>query len=387
MIPSAGTPIKIKDILKAVFFPCDFEDEIKKKLGVKYAFMVNSGTTALYLILLALKKLSSKREVILPAYTAPSLILPIKKAGLEYRLVDVSLDTFNMDTEKLAEAISDNTLAVLFIHMFGIPVEMEKSKNLQGVFTIEDAASSFGTRKGEKFTGTFCDIGFVSFNRGKNLSTVAGGVILTDNLQLANVVKKEIAALSHPSFSSKVKIFLKALGLSYAVRPWFYTIFRHVVSGFKYTSLHDDFASNHYTKFQGSLGCSLLKRTEAIFLDREEKGRLLYNGLKHLSGIKLPILPDGWSVVCNQFPFLVENAEKRINILNTIIKTGVEATTLYDKPIHKIYENSSNNYPNAEYMAERLILIPTHHYMTIKCLYKLLDVIEDVCAYEPSRTR
>lgn len=376
MIPSAGTPIKIKDIIKAVFFPCDFEDEIKKKLGVKHAFTVNSGTTALYLILLALKKLSSKREVILPAYTAPSLILPIKKAGLKYRLVDVSLDTFNMDTEKLAEAISDDTLAVLFIHMFGIPIEMEKPKNLKGVFTIEDAASSFGTRKGEKFSGTFCDIGFVSFNRGKNLSTVSGGVIVTDNFQVADAVEGEVGRLALPSFPAKVKIFLKALGLSYAVRPWFYTIFRHVVSGFKYTSLHDDFDSGRYTTFQGSLGCSLLERSETIFLDREMKGKLLHNGLKHIAGIRLPTMPNDWRIVCNQFPFLVEDAEKRMKVLAAIIKTGVEATTLYDKPIHKIYVDLHNNYPNAEYMADRLILIPVHHYVTTKSLYKLLDVIE-----------
>jgi len=376
VIPSAGTPIKIKDIIKAVIFSCDFEDEIKRMLGVNYAFAVNSGTTAFYIILSVLKKLSDKREVILPAYTAPSLLLPIKKAGLEYRLVDVSLDTFNMDTEKLAEVISDNTLAVLFIHMFGIPVEMEKSKNIKGVFRIEDAASSFGTRRGKQFTGTFCDIGFVSFNRGKNLSTVSGGVIVTDNLQFADAVKRRMADLSRPSPFARVKIFLKALGLSLAVRPWFYSIFRHIVSGFKYTSLHEDFDSYHYTKFQGSLGCLLQERSETIFLDREAKGNLLYNGLKNIKGIRLPCLPDDWRIVFNQFPFLVEDAKKRMKVLDAIIKAGVEATMLYDKPIHKIYDEPHKDYPNAEYMADRLILIPVHHYVTERSLYKLLEAIE-----------
>lgn len=377
VIPSAGTPIKVKEIIKATIFGCDFEDAIRKMLGVKNAFTVNSGTTALYVILSALKKLSNKREIILPAYTAPSLLLPIKKAGLEYRLVDVSLDTFNMDMEKLAAVISDNTLAVLFIHMFGIPVEMEKAKCIEGVFRIEDAASSFGTRRGGEFTGTFCDIGFISFNRGKNLSTVSGGVIVTDNLQVADAVKGEIGKLSNLSFFAKIKIFLKAVGLSYAVRPWFYTIFRFVVSGFKYTSLHDDFDSGHYTTFQGSLGCSLLERSETIFLDRETKGEILYSRLKHIVGISVPRMPDGWRIVFNQFPFLVEDAKKRMKVLDAIIKTGVEATMLYDKPLHKIYDESHSYYPNAEYMADRLILIPVHHYVTIKSLYKLLDVIED----------
>ncbi|MBI5682441.1 MAG: DegT/DnrJ/EryC1/StrS family aminotransferase [Deltaproteobacteria bacterium] len=377
MIPSAGTPLKLIDIIKASVCSCDFEANIRKMLSVKYAFTVNSGTTALYVILSVLKRLSNKNEIILPAYTAPSLILPIKKAGLKYKLADVSLETFNMDVNEALNMADDNTLAILCIHMFGIPLDMSGMRDMEGVCVIEDAASSFGTRKENKFTSTFGDIGFISFNRGKNLSIISGGLIVTDSDRFADIISDEIKKLPSLDFYAKVGIYLKAVGLSYAVRPWFYTIMNGAVSNFKYTSLHEEFHSFHYTDFQRSLGCALIKKSGRIFSDRERKGRLLYGALKDINGIRLPLIPDGWNVVFNQFPFLVEDEGKRLKLVNAVINSGLEATILYDKPIHKIYNSENQNYPNAEYMASRLVLIPVHHYVTERKLYKVVESIKD----------
>jgi dTDP-4-amino-4,6-dideoxygalactose transaminase len=378
MIPSAGTPVKVTDILGAPFRSCDLEERIKYMFRGRHAFMVNSGTTAFYMILRALRRLSDRDEVILPAYTAPSLTLPIKKAGLKYRLVDISLDTFNMDTEKTAAAVSDRTLAILSVNMFGIPVELDKINVPKDTYVIDDAASSFGTKKGYNFTGTFGDIGFISLNRGKNLSTVTGGIIVTGNEKLAELVKDEISQLPSHSTSSKAKLIFKAAALSYAVRPWFYTLFRRMISQFKYTTVHDDFESFQQTVFQRALGCSLLKRSEKIFVDREDKGRLLHNAFIHVKGIRCPIIPNSWRVVFNQFPIVVEDAEKRMKVFDTINSTGLEPTILYDKPIHRIYGNGSESFPNAEYISERLVLIPVHHYVNSVALYMVVEAVKKV---------
>src|SRR3989339_223622 len=147
MIPSTGTPVTIPDILQATFTSSDFEAEMRRLLGVKHVLTANSGTTSFYVILLALKRLLGGDEIIMPAYTAPSLVLPIKKAGLNYRLVDVSLETFNMDLSKALEAVTDKTMAMLCIHMFGLPLLIDKLREQTDVFLLEDAASSFGTSK------------------------------------------------------------------------------------------------------------------------------------------------------------------------------------------------------------------------------------------------
>ena len=287
-----------------------------------------------------------------------------------------------MDLEKTVESVSGDTLAVLCVNMFGLPLDIDGLKSRlkthgSNPFVIEDAASSFGTRKSGKFSGTFGDIGFLSFNRGKNLSTVSGGLIVTDNEGVIRAVQEEVDKLPQPGFAAKMKIYLSAPGLALAVRPWVYTIFRQLMSGLKHTTLHESFGSFHYTRLQGSLGCSLLKNAERIFIAREENGRLLYNALKHVPGIRLPVMPDMWRIVFNQFPILVEEPRKRMDVVKAMIRAGVEATILYDRPIHKIYGgNFGCEYPNAEYMADRLVLIPVHPYMTEKSLQRCIEAVK-----------
>lgn len=378
MIPSAGTPIKVTDILHAVVGSSDLPEEIMRMLDIQHAFTVNSGTTAFYMILLALRRISDRREIILPAYTAPSLTLPIRKAGMRYRLVDISPDTFNIDLEKTAAAVSSKTLAILCVNMFGLPVEIDKMRIPKEIHVIDDAASSFGTRKGQRLTGTFGDIGFISFNRGKNLSTVAGGVIVTDSDRLAELVRSETEKLPHHHSPERTKICLKAIGLSYAVRPWCYKLLNKSISRFKYTTIHEDFESFRYTAFQETLGCSLLKRAGDIFRDREEKGRVLHDAFSDITGIKIPHLPEGWKVVFNQFPIMIEDPDKRMRAVHAINRTGLESTILYDKPIHRIYPNGTESYPHAEYMADRLVLIPVHHYVTTESLYRAVEAVREV---------
>ena len=130
--------------------------------------------------------------------------------------------------------------------------------------------------------------------------------------------------------------------------------------------------------FQRALGCSLLKRSEEIFIDREDKGKLLHDAFIHVKGIRCPIIPNSWRVVFNQFPIIVEDAEKRMKVYDAINSTGLESTILYDKPIHWIYSNGSESFPNAEYISERLVLIPVHHYVNSVALYMVIEAVKKV---------
>jgi len=272
------------------------------------------------------------------------------------------------------------------VHMFGLPFAIDKFideikglQNEQGFYIIEDAASSFGTmRKNGKYTGTFGDIGFFSFNRGKNLSITTGGAIVTDDDRLSAIISEEIRNLPRLDTNGRLILFLKTVGLSLAVRPWFYTLFQPFISKFKYMTLHQDFDSFQYTDFQRALGISLFRKANNIFHRRMENGLYLVKALKDMMGIRLPVLPDNWQIVFNQFPILVEDEWKREKALHEIYKTGVEATTLYDKPIHLIYEGNNfdvDPFPNATYLSRRLILIPTHPLIEIKNLKKVVDAI------------
>jgi perosamine synthetase len=387
MIPSVGTPVGFKDILNGFYSTkacADFTGAIAKQTKRKHVLLANSGTAAYFIILKALQRLSNKKEVILPAYTAPSLILPIKKAGLIPRLCDVDLKTFNMDLNALSKIVSHNTLAVTIVHMFGLPQCFESSKHEEkfsrSSFIIEDLASAQGSTLNGRPVGSFGDVSFVSFNRGKNFATLAGGAVGTDREDIYRLVTDEGERyLLEPPLQAKIGIIFKAIALSLAVRPWFYTMFRGVIAQFKYQGLHHDFAMHAYTRFQAGMGESAFKRAQFIFEKRFENGLYLHRAFSGVDGITLPAIPDGSLPAFNQFPFLIDDPSKRDSIRDALIKGGVESTILYPYPIHEVYDlgydRNTDPFPNATYLSKRLILIPTHPFVEKRHLNKAVDTI------------
>ncbi len=160
----------------------DFAALLAGSTGNKYIYLVNSGLTAFYLALLALKNHSERQEVVLPAYTAGSLVVAIKKAGLKPVLCDITLEDFNLDRKILSGVVSGNTLAVVAVHMFGIPISDIsgiKQKIPSGVCLIEDCCQAEGGKVDNLEVGSFGELSFFSFNRGENFSTFGGGGIAT----------------------------------------------------------------------------------------------------------------------------------------------------------------------------------------------------------------
>ena len=385
MTPSAGTPISLRDLLYGVSSRGGigrFEKAIRRWADVSWCRLVNSGTTACYLALEVLKHLSGKTEVVLPAYTAPSLLLPIWKAGLKPVLCDISPDTFNMDESQLDRHIGERTLCVLPVHMFGMPCDMDsvcRAARDRGAFVLEDAASSMGSRLHGRMTGTFGDVAFLSLNRGKNLSTLAGGCLLTDREDLGGELGRACDALPAPGTAQRAVMATKLVGLSLAVRPAFYTLLYPFVAQFKYTTLHTDFDSFRYTDLQAAVGLSLFRRQEEILRRRHENGMLLYTELSSVVGVRVPkILPDSIPSF-NQFPVMFESRAMRDDLHRRIREAGVEATILYPDPIHRIYDLgydlSDDPFPNATCLASRLLLIPTHPMIGKGRLARVLEVI------------
>ncbi len=194
MLPIIGYKISFADVFSGlgIFSDADpkerFIQEMRSLIAAKHIFYLSSGTAASYLIFEALKRKSSRKDVILPAYTTRHLIFAIRKAGLNPVLCDVEKDGFNMDAEKLFDRLSANTSCVLCVHMFGLPVRgiTDLRQRLpKDIFLIEDAAQAMGGRIMGKHIGTFGDIGFFSLNRGKNLPTYGGSCLVTDNDKLA----------------------------------------------------------------------------------------------------------------------------------------------------------------------------------------------------------
>lgn len=387
-MPSAGTPISWSDLLSALSslrkpMTQAFQDSLAGRLGVDAVSLSNSGTTACYLILKALANESERREVVIPAYTAPSLILPIRKAQLVPRLCEVSIDSLNLDPSALEHAIGPQTLCVMPVHMFGLPCNMDEVRGLirpHSIKIVEDAASSFGSKLNNRATGTMGDVGFYSFNRGKNLATLAGGCIVSENRDLFEQIEREKRRLPELSRSSQLKLFVRLLGLAAAVRPTGYTLLYGLIKRYKYTALHTVFESWQYPDVLAGAGVSLMRHADSLLESRHRNGLLLAAALKEVDGIRLPVLPPNVYTVYNQFPLLVEHPERRTRMVEQIARrTGVEATTLYPEPLHHIYDlgypKTPDPFPQATYIARHLLLIPTHPLMTPELLTRVAGVI------------
>jgi len=388
MIPSIGTPIRISDLFASFIVQKNGEAAARmvRLTGARYCCFANSGTAALYLILSALQMNDSRREIILPAYTAPSLILPIKAAGLHPVLCDISLETFNMKLSNVANCISKNTLAILAVHTFGLALDMSVLRRIaeaHGVSIIEDAASSFGTTLQGRHTGSLGDIGFFSFNRGKNLTTFCGGCLVTDRRDWFAAATEALLRFKELTGSQKLALAARTVGYTLAIRPAVYSIVEPSIRRFKYRHVHTTFDRFHYPAFQLNLAAAMLRDEARISEQRARNGDFLYQALQGQSSIRLPKLLPGARIAYNQFPVKFDTPENRDRAFQRLLACGIEATTLYPEPIHRIdhpayrlgYSTEPDPFPNASHFAHCLLLVPTHPLAPRSALAKAARII------------
>jgi len=238
-------PDDIRLALKLIFRPwrwkkgrviAELEEEFKKYLGVKYAISFNSGRSALMAILKCLD-LKEDNEVLLQAFTCNAAVNPILNRGAKPVFVDVD-DILNLDTDDLKKKITPESKVVMIQHTFGRPAQIEeilkivkknnlissKAKN-QGsaegrfLYLIEDCAHSLGAKYKGKFCGTFGDAAFFSFGRDKIISSIFGGMAVTNNDKLAKKIKEFQKKIDYPSNFWIFQQLLHPILTNYLVLP------------------------------------------------------------------------------------------------------------------------------------------------------------------------
>jgi len=164
----------------------ELENQFKEYLGVKYAFSFNSGRSSLMAILSSLD-LEQGSEVLLQAFTCNAAANPILWSGLKPIYVDCDEDDFNIDVENLERKITSKSRVVIVQHTFGLPAEMDKILDIvrqNNLILNEDCAHSLGAKyRGQKM-GTFGKAAFFSFSRDKIISSIYGGMAVTNGPSL-----------------------------------------------------------------------------------------------------------------------------------------------------------------------------------------------------------
>lgn len=172
-------------------YTSEFEKEFAQFLGVNHAMSCNSGSSANLLAISALE-LKKGSEVITPATTFPTTLNPIIQCGLTPVFVDVELSTLNINPSLIENAISDKTKLIMIPHTLGNPCNLEMILEICSKYNlklIEDACDALGSKYDGKFVSTFGDAGTFSFYPAHHITTGEGGMVVTNNKELAEKVR------------------------------------------------------------------------------------------------------------------------------------------------------------------------------------------------------
>ncbi|MFH0930613.1 MAG: DegT/DnrJ/EryC1/StrS family aminotransferase, partial [Candidatus Zixiibacteriota bacterium] len=373
-IPPAGTEIRFNEIFSSLLSKDQSSERFRKELceyfKVKDCFLVSSGRAALTLILKVMNKIADRDEVIIPAYTCFSVPSAIVKAGLKICLCDISLETLDLDVQKLSQLINKNTLAVLPVYHFGLAHDISEIIKLcreKSVFVIEDVAQGMGARFGNNYLGTLGDLSFFSLGRGKNITTIEGGVILSQNKEISFLLQEEII---HLKKENSIEFFLKTLFYKIFLNPHLFWIPEKIPAlelGESKFSLEFDLFS--LSEYQARLGSYLLQRLDEINQVRIKNALNLISALKDLDKIMLLPTPKEAYSIYLRLPILFKDSNERERAFQSLRRKNLGASKMYPTSIEKIpgiedyLAAGFSDLPNANFLEKIILTLPTHQFL------------------------
>ena len=194
-------------------FISKFESNFSRYLDVKYSSTVTNGTVALHLALLALK-IGKGDEVIVPNFTYIASVNCLKYVGAKPVVVDVDRHSWNIDHKLIEERISKKTKAIMAVHIYGNPCQMDELQKIckkHKIYLIEDAAEALGAKFNDRYIGSFGDIATFSFFGNKTITTGEGGMVVTKTKKLLDRVNY----LKNQAVSKKRVYWHDELGYNY----------------------------------------------------------------------------------------------------------------------------------------------------------------------------
>lgn len=243
-----------------------FEKDFAEHFGSRFAVMVNSGSSANLLMVAALfytSQFSLKRgdEVIVPAVSWSTSYFPLYQYGLKLKFVDIDPETLNYDLAQFSSAITERTKLVLAVNLLGNPNDFSKLSDLikgRDIWLIEDNCESMGALFENRFAGTFGVMGSFSTFFSHHLSTMEGGVILTDDEELFHI----LLCLRAHGWTRNLPEFNKVTGQKSSIL--FEESFNFVLPGYNVRPL----------EFSGAVGVEQLKKLDNIIALRRKNAEI-----------------------------------------------------------------------------------------------------------------
>ncbi|MDI6644638.1 MAG: DegT/DnrJ/EryC1/StrS family aminotransferase [Methanobacteriaceae archaeon] len=357
MIPIANPIIEDEEInevikvLKSGFIAqgpkvAEFEEKFAEFVKTKYAIATSSGTTALHVALLS-AGIGPGDEVITTPFTFAATANSVLYTGASPVFVDIDPETYNIDPEQIEEAVTDNTKAIMPVHLYGHPAEMGSVSKIakdHDLIVIEDAAQAHGAMYKGKMVGSLGDMACFSFYPTKNMTTSEGGMITTQN-------KK----------SCEDSRSLRAHGES--------SRYEHVTLGYNF----------RMTDISAAIGIIQLKKLNEFNNRRISNAKYLTENINQMQLIKPPLVRKDVKHVFHQYTIRVDKS-KRDKLIKFLNDNGIGTGIHYPKPIYQqeLYQKLGYYYscPEAEKAADEVISIPVHPGLNLNDLEIIVKTLD-----------
>lgn len=316
----------------------EFEEKFSEYCGAKFGIATSSGTTALHLALATLG-IGPGDEVIIPTLTMIATANAVKYTGAKPVLIDSEPATWNMDVERIENKITKRTRAIMVVHLYGHPVDMDpilsmaKDRKLR---VIEDAAEAHGAEYKGRKAGALGDMGCFSFYANKIITTGEGGMIVTDDEKLAERARM----LKDQAFEKEKRFWHHHIGYNYRL-----------------------------TNVQSAIGLAQLERIDEFVNTRRRNAHHYNSLLKDVEDVVLPPEAPWAKNVYWMYSILVKEGfgMSRDDLMKYLALKGVETRAVF-YPIHSqpVYaaDYEGENYPVADEISRMGIILPSGNTLT-----------------------
>lgn len=336
-------------------FVKEFEQKMSSSVGRKYGIAVSNGTAALEVACQAVG-ITEGDEVIMPTFTIISCAMAVTKLGAIPVLIDSDITSWNMIVDEIEEKITEKTKAIMIVHLYGLPVNVDKVLELAKRYSlkvIEDAAEMHGQAYNGKPCGSFGDISTFSFYPNKHITTGEGGMVVTDDEALA----ERCRTLRNLCFRKDIRY------------------------------VHDEISDNYrFTNLQAAVGLAQLERLNEFVQMKRDMGKFYTEKLQGVKGIQLPISKTSYAdniywvygiVLKNEIK--IDNREMQKLLADEGIGTRTFFWCMHEQPIYiKMGLFKNEQYKNSEYLARKGFYIPSGLALTKEQMSKVIDGVVKV---------
>lgn len=334
----------------------EFENNVVEYLGVKYAVAVTNCTAALHLSLLSMG-IKEDDEVLVADYTFPATGHSVLYCRAKPVFCDIDPKTYNIDPSLIEDKITDRTKAIIPVYTFGQPVEIDEIMKIAKDYdlkVIEDAACAFGAKYNNDYAGTIGDIGCFSFHARKGITTGEGGMVVTNNKSIADIIRN-LSVFGATSAWDREKSNK-------------FTVPEFTEVGYNYKM----------SDVTAAIGVAQLQKIDKIIERKRELADYWDDKLQEMEFIESPYVNENVKHIYQSYVVLVDRRINRNNLIEKLLEKGIQTQIgTYASHVQPVY-NSNDRCPIALDTFNRSLALPIYYQMKEEDIDSMVESIKEV---------